>query len=69
MNGLAMHVCTHPQYYFTITFVNKYNGVCTSKVIFCYFSLGWPVPDAVLGLNALVTNEAIIITWMVSSYQ
>ena len=59
----------YARYYSSIVhvFINKYKSVCTSK--YCPFPLGWSVPDAVLGLNALVTHEAIIITWMVSSYK
>ena len=71
LNGLVMfvHMQTVLFYYCICKQEEKCVCVCASKVIFCSFSFAWSVPDAVLGLNALVTNEVIIITWMVSSYK
>ena len=66
INCLAMFVHMHGIIFVSYSVVSRKVYVSLKYLI---LSLGWSVPDAVLGLNALVTHEAIIITWIVSSHK
>ena len=64
-NGSYVSVYTHRQIYIYI-----YLYLCVHTYIYIsVLFFDWAVLDAVLDLNTSVTFDAVIVTWMVGSYQ